>query len=375
MILKEQKLSEILTENRLMPEPLKNMFSKDYLNNFADAFKKKYPKFDKSKFLNLVFDSEWDKKELKQRMRHISICLHEVLPDDYREAIEILKKSVIHFKGFLSMVFPDYVEVYGLNNYKASMNALELFTQFGSSEFAIRPFIVKYPKNAMQQMLKWAKHKNHHVRRLASEGSRPRLPWAIGLPEFKKNPKQVLQVLEILKNDESEYVRKSVANNLNDISKDNPELAFQTAKEWFGKNPKTDWIVKHGMRGLLKKGNTEALKLFGFEGAEGIKIIDLNFDPAKIKVGDKIIFSFKMKPAKEQKIRLEYTIDFITSSGKNSRKIFKITENVYQKGKTYEVRKSHSFKDLTVRKHFKGSHSLAIIVNGEKLADKKFEII
>jgi hypothetical protein len=178
-----------------------------------------------------------------------------------------------------------------------------------------------------------------------------------------------------LKNDESEYVRKSVANNLNDISKDNPEIAFETAKKWFGKSPKTDWIIKHGLRGLLKKGNIDALKLFGFEGAKGIKISSLKFDKDRIKIGEKITFSFKMQTDREQKIRLEYIIDFITSSGKNSKKIFKITENIYNKGREYEFKKSHSFKDLTVRKHFKGSHTLSIIINGEKLTDKKFEII
>lgn len=358
-----------------MAEPLKNMYSKDYLNNFADVFVKIYPKFDKAKFLKLVFDKDWDKKELKQRMRHISVCLHSVLPSDYKKSVEILKKAVVHSKGFLAMIFPDYVEVYGLDDYKTSISALELFTQYGSSEFAIRPFIIKYSKKLMPQMVKWAKHKNHHVRRLASEGSRPRLPWAIGLPEFKKNPSEVLKILEILKDDESEYVRKSVANNLNDISKDNPDISFETAKKWLGKSEKTNRVVKHGMRGLLKKGNVKTLKLFGFTGVEGIKISDLKVDKDKIKVGEKITFSFKMRTNKEQKIRFEYIINFITSSGKNSRKIFKITENVYENRKIYEFKKSHSFKDLTVRKHFKGSHTLSIIINGEKLADKKFEII
>lgn len=358
-----------------MAEPLKNMYSKEYLNNFADVFVRIYPKFNKAKFLNLVFDKDWDNKELKQRMRHISVCLHTVLPPDYKKSIDILKKAVPHFNGFLSMTFPDYVEVYGLDDYDTSIPALELFTQHGSSEFAIRHFIVKYPKKVMPQMLKWARHKNHHVRRLASEGCRTRLPWAIGLPEFKKNPAEVLKVLEILKNDKSEYVRKSVANNLNDISKDNPDIAFETAKKWFGKSPETNWIIKHGMRGLLKKGDVEALKLFGFEGAEGIKISALKIDKDKLKVGEKISFRFKLQTDKEQKIRLEYTIDFITSSGKNSRKIFKITENIYEKGRTYEFKKSHSFKDLTVRKHFKGIHTLAMVVNGINLADKKFEII
>lgn len=358
-----------------MPEPLKNMYSKAYLNNFADVFVKVYPSFDKIKFLKLVFDEAWEQKELKQRMRHISVCLHAVLPSDYKKAVEILKKAVVNFNGFLSMIFPDYVEVYGLDDYKTSIPALELFTQYGSSEFAIRHFIVKYPEQTMKQMLLWAKHKNQHVRRLASEGCRPRLPWAIGLPEFKKNPSEVLKVLELLKSDESEYVRKSVANNLNDISKDNPKIALQIAKSWYGKSKETDWIVKHGMRGLLKKGNSDALKLFGFKGADGIKVMDLKLQPDKIKIGEKINFSFKVKSKKRQKIRLEYTIDFITSCGKISRKIFKISENLYEPGEICSVTKNHSFKDLTIRKHFKGNHTLAIIVNGENLAEKIFKII
>lgn len=360
-----------------MAEPLKNMYNREFLNNFADVFRKIYPKFGKKRFISIVFDKDWKNKELKARMRHIAIALHEVLPHDYPKAIVILKKAAPKFGGFLSMIFPDYVEVYGMDYTEISIPALELFTQYGSSEFAIRPFIIKYPNNVMPQMLKWARHKNHHVRRLASEGCRPRLPWAIALPEFKKDPKPVLKVLEILKNDSSEYVRKSVANNLNDISKDHPLLALETAKKWYGKNKNTDWIVKHGLRGLLKKGNKEALKLFGFHGADGIKISGMKLDKPKLIVGDKFSFSFSMKLSKRrnEKVRVEYTIDFITSTGKVSKKIFKITEGKYKQGMEYMFTKSHSLKDLTTRKHFKGKHKLAVVINGEKLAEAGFVLV
>lgn len=357
-------------------EPLKNLYSREYLSNFADVFSKVYPKFDKKKFLAHVFDSEWENRELKQRMRHIAVSLRVVLPGDYIKAIAVMRKAIPNFGGFLSMTFPDFVELYGMDDPHTSVSALELFTQYGSSEYGVRPFIIKYPEILYPQLLKWAKHENHHVRRLASEGCRPRLPWAIALPEFKKDPAQVLKVLELLKKDESEYVRKSVANNLNDISKDNPSIAYDTAKRWYGVDPKTNWIVKHGMRGLLKKGNKDALKLFGYEGAEGISVINLKFDKTKIKVGDKFIFSFDMllKQTHNENVRIEYTIDFITSTGKTSRKIFKITEGKYQKGKTYRFSKSHSLKDLTTRKHFKGKHKLAIIINGEPLSEKIFHV-
>ncbi len=360
-----------------MAEPLKNMYNRPYLEKFADVFKKVYPGFDKKKFLKLVFNNEWNNLELKGRMSHIARSLNEVLPGDYRKNISILKKAVPHFKGFLSMIFPDYVEQFGLENPKVSVTALELFTQYGSSEFAVRPFIVKYPEILMPEIMNWAKHKNHHVRRLASEGSRPRLPWAIALPEFKRDPAPVLKILEFLKNDDSEYVRKSVANNLNDISKDNPPIAFETAKKWYGKNKNTDWIVKHAMRGLLRKGNKNALKLFGWHGSEGIEITNLKLSSTKIQNGGKLEFSFSIKPVKpvNENVRLEYTIDFITSSGKTSRKIFKITEGKFEKEKIYNFAKKHSFKDLTIRKHFKGQHLIGIIVNGERTAEKKFYVV
>ena len=360
-----------------MAEPLKNMYNKPYLEKFAGVFKKIYPGFDEKKFLSSVFDSDWEAKELKQRMSHIARCLHIVLPGNYRKNIAILKKAVPHFNGFLSMIFPDYVMQFGLSDPKISIPALMLFTQYGSSEFAVRPFIIKYPEILMPEMLKWAKHENHHVRRLASEGCRPRLPWAIALPEFKRNPKAVLKILEILKADESEYVRKSVANNLNDISKDNPQLALKTADRWYGKNKKTDWIVKHGLRGLLKKGNPEALKMFGWHGAEGIVITGLKLSSKKVNIGGILEFSFTVNTLNtaNENIRMEYTIDFITSSGKISRKIFKITEGKMENGKTCSYRKKHSFKDLTIRKHFKGKHKLTVIANGEKKAEKEFEVI
>ncbi|HMQ78280.1 MAG TPA: DNA alkylation repair protein [Ignavibacteria bacterium] len=360
-----------------MAEPLKNMYNKPYLEKFAGVFKEIHPGFDTKRFMKLVFDNEWGNRELKGRMSHIARQLNEVLPGDYKRNVSILKKAVPHFKGFLSMIFPDYVEQFGLEDPKTSVPALELFTQYGSSEFAVRPFIIKYPEILIPEIMKWAKHKNHHVRRLASEGSRPRLPWAIALPEFKRDPRPVLKVLELLKNDESEYVRKSVANNLNDISKDNPALAFETAKKWYGKSKNTDWIVKHAMRGLLKKGNTDALRLFGWHGSEGIETTNLKLNSTKVQPGGKLEFSFSIEPVKpvNENVRLEYTIDFITSSGKISRKIFKITEGKFEKGKIYKFSKMHSFKDLTIRKHFKGQHLIGIIVNGERTAEKKFYVV
>ena len=139
------------------------------------------------------------------------------------------------------------------------MKAIEFITQFITCEFAVRPFLLKYGDKMMNQMRAWSLHKSHKVRRLASEGSRPRLPWAMAIPALKKNPMPVLTILENLKNDPSESVRRSVANNLNDISKDRPGMVLKIANAWKGQNKETDAIVRHGCRTLLKHGHPEVL--------------------------------------------------------------------------------------------------------------------
>ena len=360
-----------------MAELLKNYFNKELVNKLANEICLNHNAFNKNKFIKNVFNNEWEDLELKERMRHIVICLHNGFGLNYKDEIRILKIVAPKFNDFSAMLFPDFVEVYGLENYGISIPALGFFTQHSSSEFAIRRFIIKYPDKTIKQMLLWSKHKNFHVRRLASEGSRPRLPWSIALPEFKKDPTLVLPILENLKNDESEYVRKSVANNLNDISKDNPDVVLGFVERWIGKTKNTDWILKHGSRTLLKKGNEKALSLFGIKNNVNVKVSNFLIEKPKIKIGDSNYFSFKIKlEEKEDRIiRIEYFIYFIKSNGKPSRKIFKISESKLAHGTTKSIRKKHNFKDLTTRKHYHGIHKIALVVNGKEVAENEFELI
>ncbi len=168
-----------------MAEPLKNLYNKHYIDLLCNELLH----VNKEQFRNKVFDELWEKRELKERMRHISIILGKFLPSKYDEAIDILMKIFPKFPsnmGLENMIFQDFVEVYGLEHYEKSMKALECFTKQSSSEFAVRRFIIKYQNKSMNQMKIWANSDNLHVRRLASEGCRPRLPWAIALPEFKR---------------------------------------------------------------------------------------------------------------------------------------------------------------------------------------------
>ena len=355
-----------------MPEPLKNLYTKELITRLGYEISKHDKTFNQKKFTHSVFDKSWDEKELKQRMRHIAVCLHQQLPANYKKAMAILKPVSEKFLGFEYMFFQDYVECYGLDDVDDSLSALAHFTQYASSEFAIRAFIMQDQKNTMQQMHRWAKSDNHHLRRLASEGCRPRLPWAMALPAFKHNPKPVFALLKGLMQDESEYVRRSVANNLNDISKDHPDQVLDWADNWLGKNKNTDWIIKHACRTLLKQGEQRALSLFGFADATHINVRQFQLQ-SEVCLGEKLHFSFvpQTKNHKLGKCRIEFAIDFVKANGRRRKKVFKIAEGDYEQPEK-NVEKYFSFKKISTRKYYPGEHSLSIIINGISKAEKTF---
>jgi 3-methyladenine DNA glycosylase AlkC len=357
---------------------LKNIYNASFFEEFTIHFQSVYPEFAKTKFLEILLDDDWEARELKQRMRHITLCLGEVLPKDYQSALAIMKRVGATLDGkFEYMFFPDFVEVYGLEDFEVSTEALRLFTPLCSSEFAVRPFIMEYPKKMMALMMEWTKSENHHVRRLASEGCRPRLPWGMALRDFKKNPAAVLPILEALKDDESEYVRRSVANNLNDISKDHIDLVLAIGERWFGANPNRNKLVKHALRTLLKKGNTQAMELFGFANPKSISVTHLKISPLKINIEDDGVFSFKLEHSagKTTKLRIEYAVYYMKSNGTQSRKIFQLTENTFETDTIYEFEKKQHFKNLTTRKHYVGTHRLALVVNGVEKTEVSFELV
>ncbi|MDX2429675.1 MAG: DNA alkylation repair protein, partial [Bacteroides sp.] len=235
-----------------MAERLKDrFFSKKFIEELGEAIQQVYPDFDKTEFSRLVYADDWEEKELKERMYHITHSLHATLPENYPLALKNLTEVAPNFEGFDVMIFPDYVEKYGLDDWELSLPALAFFTTLCSSEFAIRPFLLKDPEKAVGYMYKWARDEDFHLRRLASEGCRPRLPWAKSLPAFKKDPTPILPIMETLKDDPVDYVRMSVANNLNDISKDHPDLVLYVCERWYGQSKNTDWIVKRACRTML----------------------------------------------------------------------------------------------------------------------------
>ena len=355
---------------------LKNMYNHDSLREIALDIQSVYASFQVGEFLKSTMDGTWDDLELKARVRQISTNLGRYLPADYREAISILDKAVVNYSGFFGTIFPDFIEVYGLDytNLELSICSLERYTVYSSSEFAVRPFIINYEDRMMTQMYAWSKDENEHIRRLASEGCRPQLPWGQALSKYKKDPAPVLPILEQLKADPSLYVRKSVANNLNDISKTHPDLVARLAKDWYGKNEYTNWIVKRGCRTLLKNGNRDVLAIFGYHDGTFIDIDDFTQSARAISIGDEITFSFAVSVKEATKVRLEYGIDYVKSNGKRIRKIFQISEISLKENEKKSYAKKHSFTDLSTRKHYPGIHSITLIVNGAERGKLDFEL-
>ncbi len=362
---------------------LKNIYDKPFFDLLSSSLEAIVPHFDKREFLQNLFDAEWEQRELKQRMQHISTVLKNHLSSSYLQSVEQLIALIEHLKrkGIFEetlefMFIPDFIEQYGIEFFDISVSAFEQITKFTSCEFAVRPFIVKYEKSMMLQMQKWARHPHHKVRRLASEGCRPRLPWAMALPNLKKNPTPILPILEILKADSSVFVRRSVANNLNDISKDNPDILIGIAAKWRNVTPEIDWVVKHGCRTLLKQGDRDVMQLFGYGSVEQLDIEDLRLASKLVRIGEHVEFEFKLTNRSEQvmKIRLEYGMYYKKANGSLSKKVFKISEKEYSGNSVSWIQRKHSFRPITTRKFYQGIHKLSLIVNGYELQEKEFEL-
>ncbi|MDB2405538.1 DNA alkylation repair protein [Arcobacteraceae bacterium] len=359
-----------------MAELLKNLYSEEYIELISSALFKYYPSFDSDRFHKQVFDNKWKDLELKQRMRHISTTLKSFLPIKYKYSIQILKSvsSDIGLQYNLqNIIFQDFVELYGLDEFEVSFDALEHFTKTSTSEFAIRAFILKDEQNTMNQMKQWSQSENEHVRRLSSEGCRPFLPWAVVLHSFKINPSKVMEILSILIDDSSEYVRKSVANNLNDISKNHPSLVIDIVKQHINQNTTKDSLLKHACRTLLKKGDKEVLKLFGFIWRKDLKI-EKFMVPSSVKKGDTLEFSFILSSENTLGLlRIEYALQFVRQKGKYSKKVFMLNSK-YHKENQKEFQKRYSFKPISTRKYYSGEHIVTVIVNGIEIASKKFDL-
>ncbi|NBP70250.1 MAG: DNA alkylation repair protein [Cytophagia bacterium] len=348
-------------------EPLKEMFNTAYYTRLAHQIKLVHRPFASEKFLKHVVEP-LDALSLNERMRHTSVVLHQHLPTDYKKSISILKETIPLLQtGYTNLVFPDFVSQFGMHDVKTSLQALHYFTQFGSAEFAIRTFLKADIDNTLKVMYQWSEDDNEHVRRLSSEGSRPRLPWSFKLDAIIQNPSLTKPILENLKQDDSLYVRKSVANHINDVSKDKPDYVLRLVKTWDKQHPHTAWIVKRGCRSLFKQGDQQSLAAFNFTKDVKISLRKFKLSADSVKIGEAITFQFELlsKHSKTQKLMVDYRVHYVKKGGGTSPKVFKLKEINLEPNAGMLISKKQSFKDFTTRKHYPGKHALEILVNGE----------
>lgn len=356
---------------------LKEIFNAERLQHIASEMSAVYPAFKAKAFLKHAQDGLAE-LSVMQRMARVSESLHAVLPLDYEGSLERLFELAPRLNsGFVSMCLPHYVASYGGHAFDTSMNALKYFTTFGSSEFAIRHFLRSDLERTLEHMHDWAHDENHHIRRLASEGSRPRLPWSFRLEPIQANPQLTAGILERLKADESLYVRKSVANHLNDVTKVHPEWVLDTIEGWSLENKHTAWIAKHALRSLIKQGENRALTMIGAGAKAEVELLDVRVEPTVVRLGDAITLSFVMKStvAHEQRLVIDYAIDYVKANGGVSRKVFKLKMVELAGFASEVVRRKQVIKDFTTRKHFVGRHGVWVMVNGDVLGSGGFDLV
>ncbi len=350
-------------------------FQEPFTRALGQAINSETSHFKLDDFMSRVLAPEFIVLELKEKLRACAVIMGESFELEYLEALEVIKKIAPKFKDFDSMVFPEYVDVYGQQYFNESLEALAYLTKYGSSEFAIRSFTITDTNKVLVYLLELSNHDHDYVRRFASEACRPKLPWAISVKALKEknNLIKILEILENLKEDTSLFVRKSVANNLNDISKIAPDLVLETAKRWIGHSDHTDWILKQGLRTLLKRGNKEALALWGLNDASGVSVSDLSLSPLEIQIGEIAYLTVSFDVAEKKKLRGAYNIYYLKKNGTHSKKTFSFFEKEFERG-NYTIKKKISFKEMSTRKHYAGHHFIEMVINGEAKSRIDFQL-
>ncbi|MFO1484465.1 MAG: DNA alkylation repair protein [Verrucomicrobiaceae bacterium] len=355
------------------PAQLKNWFDEARYRTIARELAQITPKFDAKTFLKLVLDG-LEQRTLMQRLHQCAIATDEALPGSFQQKVRVLQKLAPKIDHeFVTIFLGDFVATFGRDEFDFSMEALRFFTVFGSAEFAVRPFIVVDQKRALKVIERWARDADEKVRRLASEGSRPRLPWGLRLQALVRDPRPTAVIIEALKDDESLFVRRSVANHLNDITKDHPQFVLQQLEGWDLSREHLRWIAKHACRTLIKRGHPRALKLFGF-GKRAEVSASLVTSPKQLRLGEKLALQAKITSTSRQTQQLvvDYVVHYVKAGGGTAEKVFKWTEVDLPAKASLDLTKTQVIRDFTTRKHHAGRHRVELQINGQRVAGSAF---
>lgn len=364
-----------------MAEPLKNLLHPGVVMEIADRLSRCAPGFDRDRFVASA-GGGLESLELMQRSLKIRDALIEGLPLDFPAAISILDAALPNgnapgLTGWALLPTSQFVAVRGLGDFELSLSFLRRLTPHFTGEFAIRPFIQQEQDRALKTIRRWVQDDDHHVRRLASEGTRPRLPWAMRLPRLILDPRPILPILTALLDDPEEYVRRSVANSLNDIAKDHPDLVADfVAAHMAGASPERLKLLRHASRTLLKQGHRGALANFGFEPPLGVAA-HLALATPTVRFGNDLVLGLTMRNAdgSRQRVMIDYAVHHRKANGDTSPKVFKWTTVTLDPGSTIEFRKHHPMRPITTRRYYGGAHRVVILVNGQPAAQADFELV
>ena len=367
-----------------MAEPLKNIYNFSFIQMYASVLDACLH-CGTTSIEEMERTEEWARASLKERMNILALETEKLLSGSWvqkfrtiRNVVKELRSRGVRDQNLEYIFLADIVAKGAADHHLESVfEEIEYMTQFVSFEFAGRILLRDHQDQMMVQMLKWASHDHENVRRYASEGCRPKLPWGIRLNSLVEDPTPILPVLEILKNDESLYVRKSVANNLNDISWSHPDLVLDLCEKWAGHSLKTDWIVKRALRTLLKSGNERALSIIGLNTQARINILDFQLEKEVVSMHEYLYFNIELNSFEKEPsdVRLEYAVYFLRKNGRHNKKIFKISDlNLPPRGSA-RLRKKHAFGQLTTRQHYTGQHYISLVVNGHESGKLSFELV
>jgi 3-methyladenine DNA glycosylase AlkC len=373
-----------------MPEPFKNLFNPRMIAQMGGHLRRVQPAFDERRF-RAVATRDIQALELKQRSAQIVAALEACLPESFPAACDMLL-AALHpqtdadlsdvsmdeqgIRGWAVMPMADYVAVYGMPHFDLSMRVLKELTKRSSAEFAIRAFLLADTGKALGYLHDWADDANYHVRRLVSEGARPRLPWGVRLPMFVDDPAPLLPLLEKLRDDPENYVRRSVANNLNDIAKDHPDTVARVARTWLrNASLERERLVRHACRTLLKQGHPQTLAVFGY----GKPQVTVRFalDNQRVKLGGKVCLQLRIgsRSKQRQTLLLDYIVQHRRANDTLSPKVFKWKTLEIPAQDFVVLEKSHSLKPVTTRKYYAGTHRIDIQINGQVCASAEFDLL
>jgi len=360
-----------------MAEPLKNFYGPGIPQRIGTMIGKVHPTFRAKDFVAHALDG-YEELELLPRGRKIALSLKEFLPADYEEAVDILLASLGPrpsrrsgdggIAPFIYLPHTHFVASYGLEHFELSMRAQHRLTQVFTCEFSIRPFLEQHTEATLERLHEWTKDPDEHVRRLVSEGTRSRLPWASRLRDFQQDPTPVLALLEKLKDDPALYVRRSVANNLNDIGKDHPGVLVKTAGRWMkSASEQRQWVVRHALRSAIKRSDPDALAVMGFGKAAQVDIMKSSITPGTVREGDKVRVSVDLhNPTKTgQNLLADLCVHYVKANGSTAPKVFKMTTLSLAPGETQTISKLISLLRMTTRRHYPGKHSVQLLINGK----------